>query len=257
MNKYLTILFLISVLSISQAEWTDSNGVRHLGSKPAQQVQETGGGFKRTIEQLNKEAEKSSQQETTVQHDGKKLFKNAVVIQVIKHGLIIQEVYINQYERATSTVDLLLKNYPNEKKVVDGDVLPPFSAREAGIEKLKRVSGAIATMRVYDCNDAQVSQPEQKDQKSPEVEKVNAPNSLIPSDLKILQAEYGDGSKKADVSEILMSKLNQGSLRIGNDTLGSDPAPGKTKSLSLKYSKDGVEKTISIKEGDSIIFSSL
>ena len=73
--------------------------------------------------------------------------------------------------------------------------------------------------------------------------KASAPPSSSEESLVIIKAFYGskDGTKGADVTELLKKSVKDGRLDIGvtNDALGGDPAPGISKQLSVEYSIDG------------------
>lgn len=59
--------------------------------------------------------------------------------------------------------------------------------------------------------------------------------------LYIVQATYGFGNQASDVTDRVRSMARDGRLDIGvdNDTMGSDPSPGRRKQLSIVYSYGG------------------
>jgi hypothetical protein len=67
----------------------------------------------------------------------------------------------------------------------------------------------------------------------------NADNPV--GELFIVRAIYGFGNQASDVTDRLRSMARDGRLDIAvdNDTMGSDPAPGRRKSLSIVYSIGG------------------
>ncbi len=70
--------------------------------------------------------------------------------------------------------------------------------------------------------------------------------------LRITQAQYGSGNRMRDVTGLLNSQIQNGhiGMRVGNDTLGGDPAPGSTKSLIVSYVSGGRPGQITLGEGD-------
>jgi hypothetical protein len=70
--------------------------------------------------------------------------------------------------------------------------------------------------------------------------------------LRITQAQYGSGNRMRDVTGLLNSQIQNGhiGMRVGNDTLGGDPAPGSTKSLIVSYVSGGRPGQITLAEGD-------
>jgi hypothetical protein len=70
-------------------------------------------------------------------------------------------------------------------------------------------------------------------------------------DLQILSATYGYGNRMANVTQRLqqMVRGNQLSVYVDNDSMGSDPAPGMRKSLTVSYSYRGRPQTVTAREG--------
>jgi hypothetical protein len=69
-------------------------------------------------------------------------------------------------------------------------------------------------------------------------------------DLTILSATYGAGDARKDVTKLLRSRVSRGSLgiRVSNDVLGCDPAPGVVKALEVTYSHGGKTYSRTISE---------
>ena len=59
--------------------------------------------------------------------------------------------------------------------------------------------------------------------------------------LNIVRATYGAGNRTQDVTGRLRSLVRDGRLQItvNNDSMGTDPAPGSRKTLSVSYSNGG------------------
>lgn len=72
------------------------------------------------------------------------------------------------------------------------------------------------------------------------------------ADIKIVKAVYGAGDQTKDVTDIAQKKLMIIPKRLVlldvNNSVFTDPAPGKAKTLELTYSENGEEKTATIKE---------
>ncbi|MFA6290814.1 MAG: DUF3395 domain-containing protein [Victivallales bacterium] len=71
--------------------------------------------------------------------------------------------------------------------------------------------------------------------------------------LVIVSAEYGAGTKKADVTGKVKEMLEEGTKKIAasNDLFG-DPAEGEGKVLTVKYKFDGKEATVTANENESL-----
>lgn len=69
--------------------------------------------------------------------------------------------------------------------------------------------------------------------------------------LRILNATYGNGYRMANVTARLqqMVRRDQLSVYVDNDSMGSDPAPGMRKSLTISYTYRGRPQTVTVKEG--------
>ncbi len=68
--------------------------------------------------------------------------------------------------------------------------------------------------------------------------------------LMIFRARYGDGQRWSDVTDRIRSLARNGQIDIPieNDTFGVDPAPGRTKSLVVVFSVDGVQREVRVPE---------
>ena len=62
-----------------------------------------------------------------------------------------------------------------------------------------------------------------------------------PGGLTIVSAQYGEGPNRRDVTARLRSMVRDGriSIRVTNDEMGSDPAPGRVKTLWVTYEVGG------------------
>jgi hypothetical protein len=72
----------------------------------------------------------------------------------------------------------------------------------------------------------------------------------------IVSAQYGDGHDRRDVTSLLNSMVRNGriSTRVNNDTMGSDPAPGRRKTLWVTYYVGGTgQRQTSVNEGGSLL----
>ena len=73
------------------------------------------------------------------------------------------------------------------------------------------------------------------------------------SELEIISAEYGAGDKKVNVAEKVRAMVDKGTKKIAaTNELFSDPAPGDTKNLTIKYKLGGKEGTVSASENESL-----
>lgn len=71
----------------------------------------------------------------------------------------------------------------------------------------------------------------------------------------IVSADYGAGHRRQNVTGRVQSMVQNGLLnfRVGNDTLGGDPAPGQTKELRLKVREwNGRTQDMRFREGQSV-----
>ncbi len=80
-------------------------------------------------------------------------------------------------------------------------------------------------------------------------------NHRYRGDIRIIRAEYGAGSYTTDVTGIVQSQVRGQSInmKVNNKTMQGDPNPGKAKSLSVKYSKDGYNYRVKVREGQRFI----
>lgn len=77
-------------------------------------------------------------------------------------------------------------------------------------------------------------------------------------DLEILEASYGAGDQQTDVTETLQKAADDSPMVVLDKpnfsaAFGGDPAPGRPKFLSVKYTVDGKPATAMIRENMSII----
>jgi hypothetical protein len=70
--------------------------------------------------------------------------------------------------------------------------------------------------------------------------------------LYITRAQYGSGNRMRDVTALLNSQIQNGhiGMRVANDALGGDPAPGNAKSLTVWYTSGGRPGQITLQEND-------
>ncbi|HEV8525050.1 MAG TPA: DUF3395 domain-containing protein [Terriglobales bacterium] len=70
--------------------------------------------------------------------------------------------------------------------------------------------------------------------------------------LKINRAQYGAAGRFMDVTARLNSRIqrNQLSLQVTNDNMGGDPAVGKDKTLTVRYTYNGRPGRVAISEGN-------
>ncbi len=70
--------------------------------------------------------------------------------------------------------------------------------------------------------------------------------------VQIQRATYGWGGRYMDVTNQLRQMLRGGSysIKAGNDTFGSDPAPGREKELLVTYTYNGQRRQARVEEGD-------
>jgi hypothetical protein len=74
--------------------------------------------------------------------------------------------------------------------------------------------------------------------------------------MTIVSAQYGDGHDRRDVTSLLNSMVRNGRLstRVNNDTMGSDPAPGRPKTLWVTYYAGGKgQRQTTVGEGGSLL----
>lgn len=72
--------------------------------------------------------------------------------------------------------------------------------------------------------------------------------------LRILQAFYGAPGRQADVAGRLQSMARDHGInvRVNNDSMGSDPAPGSRKQLYVVYSYRGQQRSVTVDEGQEL-----
>jgi hypothetical protein len=74
------------------------------------------------------------------------------------------------------------------------------------------------------------------------------------NNLRINRATYGSGNRTFDVTSRLNSQIqnDQLNLQVSNDTMGGDPAPGQTKTLTVQYALNGRTRSAVVNEGDTL-----
>ena len=72
--------------------------------------------------------------------------------------------------------------------------------------------------------------------------------------LQILQAYYGAPGRQIDVAGRLQGMVtNTGlSIRVSNDSMGSDPAPNTPKQLYVVYSFRGQQRSVTVSENQDL-----
>ena len=68
----------------------------------------------------------------------------------------------------------------------------------------------------------------------------------------ILKADYGNDTKRIDVTEEVRAVAQSGSPIIASNALAGDPTPGKPKTMQLTYSVDGKRHTVTLAENEQI-----
>jgi membrane-bound inhibitor of C-type lysozyme len=74
------------------------------------------------------------------------------------------------------------------------------------------------------------------------------------NNLHINRATYGSGYRTSDVTSRLNSQIqnNQLNLQVNNDSMGGDPDPGQTKTLTVQYALNGRTSQVVVNEGDTL-----
>jgi len=74
------------------------------------------------------------------------------------------------------------------------------------------------------------------------------------SRLHVNRATYGSGNHTFDVTSRLNSQIqnDQLNLQVNNDSMGGDPAPGQTKTLTVQYALNGRTNSAVVNEGDTL-----
>jgi hypothetical protein len=75
-----------------------------------------------------------------------------------------------------------------------------------------------------------------------------------PGNLQINRAIYGTGYRTSDVTSRLNSQIqnDQLNLRVNSNSMGSDPAPGQAKTLTVQYAMNGRTNQIVVNDGDTL-----
>jgi hypothetical protein len=73
--------------------------------------------------------------------------------------------------------------------------------------------------------------------------------------LEILQASYGAGERRRDVTSLVASQVRGNSLQlvVSNDAMRGDPAEGQRKRLRVIYLWQGVRNQITVGEGETLV----
>jgi hypothetical protein len=72
--------------------------------------------------------------------------------------------------------------------------------------------------------------------------------------LQINRATYGNGNRSYDVTSRLNSQIqaDQLNLQVNNNTMGGDPAPNQSKTLTVQYAMNGQGNQVVINDGDML-----
>jgi DnaJ-like protein C11, C-terminal len=72
--------------------------------------------------------------------------------------------------------------------------------------------------------------------------------------LQIMRGYYGLNNRTNDVTQLLRSRVQNGSLviQVNNNNMGGDPAVGGDKVLTVIYRYQGREQTATVKEGNTL-----
>ncbi len=89
---------------------------------------------------------------------------------------------------------------------------------------------------------------------SPNVAQPDIGSTNSYSYLRILQATYGTPAHSINVTTRLQAMVSNGNLsvHVNNDSMGSDPAPGKHKDLVLVYSLRGQRRNVTMPESEDL-----
>ena len=79
-------------------------------------------------------------------------------------------------------------------------------------------------------------------------------NNSYQSGLRVNHATYAYGSRSLDVTSRLNAQIRgeQLNLRVNNQSMGGDPAPGQPKTLTVNFTLDGKNGQRVVREGDSL-----
>src|SRR5438309_6846580 len=79
-------------------------------------------------------------------------------------------------------------------------------------------------------------------------------NTAGQGNLQINRATYGSGYRTSDVTSRLNSQIqnDQLNLQVNNDSMGGDPAPGQTKTLTVQYALNGRTNSALVNEGETL-----
>ena len=90
------------------------------------------------------------------------------------------------------------------------------------------------------------------------VQVIHAQQTADLGTITIVKATYAGGDVQKDVTALVSEKVQDGrlNLRVGNDLLGGDPSFGKVKSLTVLYSVNGREYSLTKSEGSTLVIPS-
>ncbi len=89
--------------------------------------------------------------------------------------------------------------------------------------------------------------------------RLNTNNSLNnQSSLQIHRATYGSEYRTVDVTSRLNSQIQDGqlNLQVNSNSMGSDPAPGQSKTLTVQYAVNGQTNQTVVTDGDTLRLNS-
>ncbi len=137
-----------------------------------------------------------------------------------------------------------------------------------GVQKTLRVRyvylGRTRTDNFQDLADVRLGNPELNRRATPNnsggrgggsiFENRGRGNNRVQSDLSITRAEYGQGTRWLDVTDMLNQQINGGTLRVdvNNATMGRDPAPATVKTLRIQYYYQGQQRTVTVAENTQL-----
>jgi len=87
----------------------------------------------------------------------------------------------------------------------------------------------------------------------PDNRKINLDKYVQQKLFQVTKAIYGTDSAETDVTDVLRNMIYKNHINIiASNLLGGDPHPGILKKLYVKYEYDGIEKEITINEGQPL-----
>jgi hypothetical protein len=84
---------------------------------------------------------------------------------------------------------------------------------------------------------------------------IGRPNFPARNRLSIVRAEYGEGQRWRDVTDLLNQQIQGNALRVAvnNTTMGGDPAPAVAKRVRVQYLLNGQQMSVEIAENRELI----